>query len=67
MFERVKKVRTDVNDSSVTSGRDVAKLTVTVSNVSEQVVQSNITSPHTQSVSDDSDQQQSDSVLRFRN
>ena len=39
-------------------GRDVAKLTV--SNVSAQAVQANI-APHAQSVSEDSDQQQSDS------
>ena len=58
LFERVKKSRADVNDSSVASGRDVAKLTV--SNVSAQAVQANIASPRSQSVSDDSDQQQSD-------
>ena len=60
MFERVKKARTDVNDSSVASGRDVAKLTV--SNVSAQAVQANIASPRAQSVFEDSAQVQSDSA-----
>ena len=54
--------RADVNDSGVVSGGDVAKLTV--SNVSAQAVHANIASPRTQSVSEDSDEVQSDSAAQ---
>jgi hypothetical protein len=58
LTEKVRKPRTDVNDSGAVSGRDSAK--PTVSHVTAQAVQANMTSPCDQLISENNNQAQED-------